>query len=483
MPYISFGNLDRLRQNNPAWKLLTADNAPFICAFLHQVFIMKNVREMSESRLMVKLEDFMLNTNFFDDKNISSKDILTSWTEKSWLRKFFIGKTDEVHYDLTSWSQKAIDWISSLEQDDFIGTESRLLMFFQLIDNIAENTNVDPEKRIAELEKRKKDIDLEIKAIKNGNLSILEPVQIKDRFMQAMQTGRDILSDFREVEENFRSLYRQMREKITSWTGGKGSLLAEFFEDNDKIGSSEQGRSFYAFYEFLSSQTARDNFYTKIDEILKLQAVIEIPNSRNIKNIASDWAEGSEHVMSTLQDISSQLNRYISDSYLEEERRINQIIGNIEKSAMSLRHSNPSKIFEAYVDTVVPEINLQMEKPLFTPVIKSNLSVGKIEQGKSFGDDNILYSQNYIDKTKIKSQINDCIKIYGKVSLKEITEKYPVKHGLSEIVAYVAIADAENDVEFDYSSIEKIFWKADDGKIRSADMPKIIFKDVIKQEV
>lgn len=479
--YMSFENLSALRQFNPAWRLLSADNAGFICSFLNQEFIQKNVRELSESRLMVKLDDYITDTSFFEDREISSKDLLTTWTEKGWLRRFFINKTDEIHYDLTSWSQKAIEWLASLEQDDFIATESRLIMFFQLIDSIADHTNVDPKKRIADLNRRKKEIDAEIEAVKNGNLSVLEPVQIKDRFTQAMQTGRDILSDFREVEENFRSLDRQMREKITAWTGAKGTLLAEFFEDNDKIGNSEQGKSFYAFYEFLSSQNAQDSYHNKIEDILKLQAVTEIPNSEKIKYIASDWADGSEHVMRTMQGISSQLNRYISDNFLQEERRINQTINRIEKQAVFFRNEHP-KSLDIAIDTVVPAIHLPMHRPLYTAPVKPNLSADELQNGASFGNEQLLYAQIHVDKRALKQQINACISNHGASSLGQIIAQFPIQHGLAEIVTYFAIAGDDGKVEIDQQQTEKLFWQTADGKVRSADMPKITFKSAVELE-
>lgn len=71
-----------------------------------------------------------------------------------------------------------------------------------------EGSETDPQARIRELERRKADIDAEIARIHAGELSLLDDTALKDRFQQAAATARGLLSDFREVEQNFRNLDR-----------------------------------------------------------------------------------------------------------------------------------------------------------------------------------------------------------------------------------------------------------------------------------
>jgi len=54
LDYITF-NL--LRQNHPAWRLLRAQHAPLVAGFLHRVFIVPNVRILSQADLVEALED------------------------------------------------------------------------------------------------------------------------------------------------------------------------------------------------------------------------------------------------------------------------------------------------------------------------------------------------------------------------------------------------------------------------------------------
>ena len=93
---------------------------------------------------------------------------------------------------------------------------------FDLLHQIIDGTELNPRTRIAELQKRKAAIDAEIAQIAQGRLDMMEPGQVRERFLQMTSTARELLSDFRAVEHNFRSLDRSVRERIATWDGNKG---------------------------------------------------------------------------------------------------------------------------------------------------------------------------------------------------------------------------------------------------------------------
>jgi len=50
---------------------------------------------------------------------------LDTWAsdDHAWLRKYYPANSDEPHYDITPATEKAIDWLTSLEQRTFVGTD------------------------------------------------------------------------------------------------------------------------------------------------------------------------------------------------------------------------------------------------------------------------------------------------------------------------------------------------------------------------
>jgi Protein of unknown function (DUF3375) len=66
----------------------------------------------------------------------SSSEVASSVNDFSmsgWLRKFYAAGSDEPHYSLTPAVEKALLWLGDLCQRDFIGTESRLNIIFELL--------------------------------------------------------------------------------------------------------------------------------------------------------------------------------------------------------------------------------------------------------------------------------------------------------------------------------------------------------------
>ena len=121
--------------------------------------------------------------------------------DKGWLRKFYRPGSDEPQFDLTPATEKAIAWLSQLSERSFVGTESRLLTLFELLKQMSEGSESNPAKRIAELHKRRDDIDSEIARTLVGDLPLLDDSALKDRFQQFMQLALELLTDSREVEQ------------------------------------------------------------------------------------------------------------------------------------------------------------------------------------------------------------------------------------------------------------------------------------------
>ena len=153
---MSFAYLDMLKKNNPAWRLLASPQAPFIASFLYRVFIQVNQRQISEQELSSLLDDYISMLNEGTDENLfprNGREYLSEWAndQHGWLRRFFPPGKDEPYYDITSLAQKAIDWLLSLKQQSFIGTESRLITVFELLHQILAGSEADPQRRLEEL--------------------------------------------------------------------------------------------------------------------------------------------------------------------------------------------------------------------------------------------------------------------------------------------------------------------------------------------
>ncbi|CAD6874691.1 DUF3375 domain-containing protein [Methylomonas fluvii] len=472
-----------LKQNHPAWRLLNSPHAPLVAGFLNRVFVVPNQRLIAQADLAEALEDelFGLREQFGNDIfPKSALDYLNDWAgnDKGWLRKFYRQGSDEPYFDLTPATEKAIAWLGSLTERAFVGTESRLLTLFELLKQISAGSETNPETRIAELRKRRTDIDAEIARVEAGELAVLDDTALKDRFLQFTALARELLGDFREVEHNFRGLDRRVRERIALWEGGKGELLQDIMGERDAIADSDQGRSFRAFWDFLMSSRRQEELSALLEKVLALQPVAELRPEARLRRVHYDWLEAGEHTQRTVAELSRQLRRFLDDQAWLENRRIMEILHGIEAKAVALRDNQPAgevmTIAEAAAD-----IELPMERPLHTPTVKPRIASLIPETGDDDLDATALFSQIVIDKTQLARHIRHALQDKPQITLAELCRSRPLQHGLAELVAYLQLGGDSFKTTVDETTEDIIAWQTADGEgqevSKQARLPRVIF--------
>ena len=480
---MDFNTLELLRQNHPAWRLLNSPHASLVVSFLQRVFIDPNERVIAQADLVEKLEDelFTLREQMgAEHYPKAALEYLNDWAgnEKGWLRKFYRQGSDEPYFDLMPATEKAIAWLGTLTERTFIGTESRLLTLFELLKQINAGSETDPALRIAELQRRRDELDAELARVLEGDIPLLDDTALKDRFQQFMQISRELLSDFREVEHNFRVLDRGVRERIALWEGGKGELLEEILGERDAIADSDQGRSFRAFWDFLMSSARQEEFTRLLDRVLTLPAVAELNPDARTRHAHHDWLEAGEHTQRTVAQLSQQLRRFLDDQAWLENRRIMEILRGIESKALGVRAS-PPKGEVAAIAAIGVDIELPMERPLYTPALKMRITDRILNADEAEVDAAVLFSQVAVDKAELSRQIRRSLQEASQITLHELCERWPLQHGLAELVAYLELSCEDFRCSIDETEQDSISWwgTGRDGAIlqKRARLPRVIF--------
>lgn len=481
---LDFATLDALRTHHPAWRLLRSDHAPLVASFLHRVFVTPNVRVMAAADLAEALEDelYALRQQRGEDNAFprSGIEYLNDWAspDKGWLRKFYRPGTDEAQFDLTPATEKAIAWLAQLGERQFVGTESRLLTLFDLLKQMSEGSEADPAKRIAELHKKRDEIDAEIARVMSGDVPLLDDTALKDRFQQFMQGARELLTDFREVEQNFRQLDRRVRERIALWEGSKGSLLEDIMGERDAIADSDQGKSFRAFWDFLFSSRRQDELTELLDRVLELPAVADLNPDARTRRVHYDWMEAGEHTQRTVAQLSQQMRRFLDDQAWLENRRIMDILHGIESKALALRDAQPvGCVMEMPEPTA--DIELAMERSLFSPSVKPVIANLVLQAGDEDIDPSALFDQVVLDKARLTRHIRHALQDRAQITLSELVSTQPLQQGLAELIAYLQLGSETFSTVVDEEKLELIRWQAvaPDGSdlTRSARLPRVIF--------
>jgi hypothetical protein len=473
----TYDNLARLKKSHPAWRLLCMDNALLILSFLHQTFIAPNLRVIAYSELVTKLDDylFFIRSHYGEDLYPrKAREYIDDWAseDNAFFRIYYVHNSDEPEVDITPAIEKVFEWINSLEHKAFIGTESRLLHLFQLIRDMVNNTEQDAAMRLAELEQQKVNIEQEIARVKNGDLAMYDSRQIKERFVQIKETAGSLISDFRQVEHNFRILDRQMRERIATSDKNKGGLLDDVFLEQDAIKDSDQGRSFRGFWEYLMSPERQDELKYMLEKVFSLP---DIKSDNFLQNIDINLLNVGEPVYRSYNLIAEQLRKYLDNQSYLEHRRIAELVKSIERSAIETKDDGMVQKLYMEMNDTSPSIESIMTKPLFTPprnpVIQNNILI----QGEANSSLELLYQQYGIDEDALYARIRKLLQLEPQVSLKQLIAAYPLENGLAEVVTYLHLATKKCKSVIDNELQVDLSWVTEGEVKKQMTLPNIIF--------
>lgn len=466
---MDFETVAYLRANSRAWRLLRADTAPLAIHVLGTIFIVDNVRTIGEADLVARVDDLLYAVNAQTAETApdavapadadtaapprltyprSARDYVDTWAspEQGWLRKFYPDGHDEAHYDATVDVERAHGFVAGLRARSFVGTESRLSTIVELLREMVSGADPDPSARLAELRRRRDAIDVEIAKVAGGESPPLDAVALLDRYQHFSSTARELLADFRSVEDNFRTLDRDIRADIAAWEGGKGELLDQIVGERHAIADSDQGRSFQAFHDFLLSRGRRDELTELLHRLVELDA-IEV--DRSLGRIHFDWLDAADRTQQTVRLLSEQLRRFLDDKVWLENRRVVELLRSIERSALALRDTAmPDLVTE--LEATSPTLALPMERPLYSPPlftgVESHLAADDVDTEVDLGS---LFDQVHVDTARLASTVRGILRSQDQTSLHAVLREHPATHGVAEIVGYLGLAEDDFELVID----------------------------------
>lgn len=333
-------NILELLETSPSVVLLRARSSKIIIGFLTNVF--EDINAISHENIHSLLAEYLNNNDIeVDEENeILITDTYEEKAEKyikKWIDCGFLtnyrNEDGEIYYELSSHTSKVIDWLAGLKQEEYIGTESKFRSIINQLQELVEYTNDDREKRLQLLEERKMQIEHQIQQLQIGEeVKVYEEYEIVPRFQQINKLAKELLTDFKDVDDNFKTIIKEIYQKQIDPSLKKGDLLAYTFDALDEVKSSSQGKSFYAFWEFLLAremQSELDSLITELFQTLK-EKNIDIDDDF-LQNMVKYLYESGRKVYQTNDKMAEKLSRIIREneiSRLDNTKRIVQGIKN-----------------------------------------------------------------------------------------------------------------------------------------------------------
>lgn len=462
-------------KNDKTLQLFRAEHFPLLIAFFHLAFKQQDRISYLQSELQSLLGDYIyaLQRQGINDYGKSAIDYLHKWAEQGYLRRYY-ERADEPVYELSPATESALKWLEDLNKQQFVGTHSRLIQFFHLLQQIA-NTTANPDERIQQLQEERHKIDQEIEQIRQGNFSRPSSTQVKENYFLAEETARRLLSDFRQVEENFRELDTQTRQKIIKSSLAKADLLDNVFQQQDYLWNTDQGKSFKAFWEFLMSEQMQEELEQLLGKINSIPLIAEIKNEQTVDRIKTNLVDAGDKVNRSNDGLIEQLRKFVEQKNLSESRHILQSIEQIE--SLLLEHKETIDQQAVWMETDgLFKPSFTMDRPLFNPPVKVVFENTTIEDGLAEADTGLLFEQFYVDVELLRNNLRALLRNRSQIALSEVLSHYKPTKGVAEILGYMQIATNEgkhfvNRDQLEYLTIEN----ASSGNTYRMQAPVIIF--------
>ena len=472
------------RRKESVWKLLAADNGAIILGILQtQLFDHERVLPSSIFHDRVTRELQELRSRGFDLPQ-TSQLYISEWLVSGYLERTFPKGAAEEVYELSASTIQAIQFAESLGQKHRAATQSRLSLVIQQLVQLAEQTDADPQIRIARLQNERARIDAEIRGIHNGQIHVLSQELALEQIREIIVLAQELINDFRYVRDNFQQLNRELREQVVKGEGSRGEILTQLFSGVDVISESESGRSFAAFWRLLTDPEQSMLLDEATEQVLSrpFARLMERHDQKFLRRLISTLLEQGGAVHEIWQFFAKSLKNFVQSRFYREQRRLTQLLRDAQQDALSLKLTvHPTDIIVEEFYLTSSRVRSVAQLSLYDPSLRyaagemANAETAEISLAL-IGE---MVAQSEINFRVLKNHIDAVLSKRPQTTIAEILGEFPAEQGLGSIVGYMALGSRYGVIS---EECETVSWLGVDGVSRRAAIPRIYFIEENRHE-
>jgi hypothetical protein len=446
VPSWDVAEAERLLEN-PAVRLLRSPNAAFVLTFLHRAFKEHHAIAVPESHLRARLDNFLDEARSDRPGTMpqTSADYLAAWCgpEHLLLRKLFREDANEPVFELTAAAERAMQWLEDMQQRTFVSTESRLEMIVRQLEEIVLFATPDVIQRVAALRTQQAAIQQQIDAIEaTRTAETYSPVRLSERFANALDMARALAADFRQLEDNFKEVARQLAEQATSSAATKGQIVSKLLDTHAALKESAQGQSFYAFWKLLSSPNRQQRFRQLTRQVYLIDDIDPaLRSNRLLERLSSRLLVEGERVVRSNERMAATLRRALEHAASGEDRRMREIIHEIQRLAIVNQDNPPNE--DGFFDlSAPPSVFATFSRSFWQPEAVGRV-VGELNARNGTLDWDMVDRFRELAELNIgrlREQLRVCLVANDSVLLSHVLNRFPPRDGVLEVIGYLIIA-------------------------------------------
>ncbi|MEZ6135965.1 MAG: DUF3375 domain-containing protein [Pirellulaceae bacterium] len=433
---------------SPTARLLRSDHAPLVIDFLNRTFKSGEAISLGQLDLRTQLASYQEELHEIEPDVMvgPAEQYLTKWSEAGWLSRFLEASSIEPQFQLTRYAEEAIRFVDSVlsRGNAMVGTESRLRLVIETLEDIVRGASADPNRRLDYLKQQRALIDAEIEAIESGkSVQVYRPAQIRERFQTAVELLKALQSDFRAVEERFQAITRDVQQQQSTGDHTRGGILGFALDAEDLLKQQDEGISFFAFVAFLFSPTQQAALRKNIEEVQQLAALSDQHESMGrVKRMVPALLAEADKVMKTTARLSSTLRRLLDAQAAAHRIRLANVLRDIKQAAMEFKGHAPDEAKLSIVTDAA--IGSPFARTFWKPSTTFDETSGPTEHvidlDKVHEIAGAFARLQRLDFRKLRHSIREATYAGHSATLAQLLAQTPVQSGVMELVGYLQIA-------------------------------------------
>jgi hypothetical protein len=469
----------KARRRDPTWTLLGAPQSPGICACLNALFLSSNERQLPTSAFHERLNRQLQTVRRAGaELPKPAHEYSLDWLAEGWLRRDFPPGSTEEMFELTAPAAEAVRYAQRLSRPRAAATESRLTSVVQLLQSLAEETDNNPETRLATLLAEQERVNDTIADVRAGRVVQMPTERAVEQAREVLIQAEAVLADFDRVRELFAQINLQLRKELVENDGARGNVLEKIFDGIDVIKQTEEGRAFEAFWRLLIDPAASAKFEAALASVQSRSFLTSLDASERralsrLKNRMVDQAAGIHAVQASF---ASGLQTFVRSREFREQRRLMSLLKTALQAALSAAEDfRPNQKIDFYLMRTSAAVRSASQWLLHDPEDHAiSGSMSEVEASDALLEDIAdLVQRSEIDMRTLKNNLLEALATgFAQLSIAEMLELYPAPQGLGTVVGYVQLA-TRHAIPTD--NRETVRWKGSDGTWRRASAPLFYF--------
>lgn len=466
--------LSRLWQDDASWRMLRADNAPFVMALLAAQFTGETSRVSAEELFEALDDDLDRLRGAGFELPLSGRGYATAWREAGFLVRRPAEDTRGETFELSPEAQAALRYIDQRRAPRSTVTESRLSSIADQLSRLAIDTDPDQTRRLAALYAERDRIDAQIERAQSGELDTLSSERAHERVRDILAQAEDIPADFARVRAEFESLNRTLRTSIVESDATQSAVLDEVFRGVNLISESDAGRSFAGFSALVLDPEIGAAFDDDIAQILErtFTADLSISQRRFLRRFISVMKDRSGEIHDVITAFARGLRRYVQSQDFERDRVLaggirEALAAGVEASTRvkPYKHIGLSLELSAVQLGSIGGISLHdpAELDATAPVETQAAAEADLEAMR------LIARETEIDFDELRRDVNDLLSTRETCTVGEVLVTHPATQGVASVVGLIALA-ASQGVRGD--AVERVRWTGVDDIERTALVPE-----------